>query len=151
MSLNFSGKNFEIRGVDEVIKALDDQFSERRSTRIQNQAINEATESFREGLEKAVSVYSDGSGSSTGATASETTSSRASKKASGVRTSRVGWNGPKQRYKLIHLNEFGYVRWGKKYNPRGSGVIRAYIDKAQNVYIKDIRTGLLELLERTGS
>lgn len=146
MTLNVKGKNFEIRGVDEVIKSLDEQFSERRSSSIQNKAINKAAENFKDGLAEAITSYKD-----TGATVDETTRSRASKKADGTRTSRVGWRGPKQRYKLIHLNEFGYVRWGKKYNPRGSGVIRAYIDKAQNVYIKDIRTGLLELLERTGS
>lgn len=146
MSSNFSGKNFEIRGVDEVIKALDEQFSERRSSSIQNKTVNEATEIFKEGLAEAISVYSD-----TGATVGETTRSRASKKADGTRTSRVGWSGPKKRYKLIHLNEFGYVRWGKRYNPRGTGVIRAYIDKSQKIYIENIRTGLLELLERTGS
>lgn len=143
MSLNVKGSNFELSGVDEVIKALDEQFSERRSSTIQNKAVNEAAEIFKDGLAEAISVYSD-----TGATVGETTRSRASKKADGTRTSRVGWSGPKKRYKLIHLNEFGYVRWGKKYNPRGSGVIRAYIDKSQNVYIENIRTGLMELVER---
>lgn len=143
MSLNFSGKNFEMHGIDEVIKALDEQFSERRSSSIQNKAVNEAAEIFKEGLAEAISVYSD-----TGATVGETTRSRSSIKAGGVRTARVGWNGPKQRYKLIHLNEFGYVRWGKRYNPRGMGVIRAYIDKSQNIYMENIRTGLMELLER---
>lgn len=137
------GKNFEIRGVDEVIKALEEQFGDRRLTRIQNQAINEAAEKFKDGLAEAISVYQD-----TGATVDETTRSRASKKADGTRTARVGWRGPKQRYKLIHLNEFGYVRWGRSYSPRGAGVIRAYIDKSRNVYIKDIRTGLMELVER---
>lgn len=143
MSLNFSGKNFEMRGIDEVIKALDEQFSERRSSSIQNKAVNEAAEIFKDGLAETISVYSD-----TGETVGETTRSRSSIKAGGVRTARVGWNGPKQRYKLIHLNEFGYVRWGKRYNPRGMGVIRAYIDKSQNVYIENIRNGLMELVER---
>lgn len=143
MSLNVKGKNFEIRGVDELLKSIDEQFSERRSATIQNKAVNEAAEKFKDGLAEAIASYKD-----TGATVEETTRSRASKKADGTRTSRIGWNGPKQRYKLIHLNEFGYVRWGKRYNPRGMGVIRAYIDKSQKVYFENLKTGLMELIER---
>lgn len=143
MSLNVKGNNFEIRGVDELIKQIDTQFSDRRSSTIQNKAVNEAAEKFKDGLAEAITVYKD-----TGATVDETTRSRASKKADGTRTSRVGWRGPKQRYKLIHLNEFGYVRWGRRYNPRGMGVIRGYIDKSENVYFEDLRNGLVELIER---
>ena len=31
--------------------------------------------------------------------------------------------GPTGRYRIIHLNEHGYTRNGKKYTPRGFGVI----------------------------
>lgn len=146
MSLDFKGKNFQMSGVDELLKTLETQFGDRRMASIENTALNEAAENFKDGLAEAISVYED-----TGETISETTRSRATKKAHGQRTVRVGWRGPKGRYKLIHLNEFGYVRWGKSYSPRGSGVIRAYVDKAGSIYVNDVRKGLIKIIERTGS
>lgn len=32
----------------------------------------------------------------------------------GVRSIKIDWKGPKDRYKIIHLNEYGYTRNGKK-------------------------------------
>lgn len=138
-----SGFNFEIRGIDEVLEKMEEQLGDRRVATIVNKSLNEAGEIFKDGLAEAITSYKD-----TGATVEETTRSRASKKSNGVRTVRVGWNGPMKRYKLIHLNEFGYVRWGRRYNPRGMGVIRAYIDKSQKIYLKNVQEGMKELIER---
>ncbi|MFL2076379.1 HK97 gp10 family phage protein [Marinilactibacillus psychrotolerans] len=131
--------SFEIKGVEELLRKMESELGERKVSRIANKALNEAGEEFKEGLAQAVSSYKD-----TGATADEVVIGRASKRG-GRRTVKVGWNGPKQRYKLVHLNEFGYTRWGKTYSPRGSGVIRKYIDVSGKQYILDVRRRLEEL------
>lgn len=136
--------SFEIKGVEELLKKMESELGERKVSRVANKALNEAGEEFKEGLAKAVASYSNGSNESTGATADEIVIGRASKRG-GRRTVKVGWNGPKKRYKLVHLNEFGYTRWGKTYSPRGSGVIRKYIDVAGQQYILNVRRGLEEL------
>lgn len=57
---------------------------------------------------------------STGATVEEIVIGRPKSKR-GSRTIRIGWNGPSQRYRLVHLNENGYTRDGKFYGPQLGG------------------------------
>jgi len=128
--------NFEIKGADEIVANLEKQFSERRVSSIVNKAINTAADEYTEGLAKAISSYKD-----TGATVDETTHGRATKNSSGRHI------GPMQRYKLIHLNEFGYVRHGRSYSPRGMGVIQGYIDGSRNQFLSNMRENLSELVK----
>ncbi|MEK4535626.1 HK97-gp10 family putative phage morphogenesis protein [Peribacillus sp. FSL K6-1552] len=62
---------------------------------------------------------------------------------SGVRTVKVYWKGPKSRYRIIHLNEFGTV---KNPNPRGKGAIARAMRNAESSYReaikKEIREGI---------
>ena len=62
-------------------------------------------------LKNAVSSYRD-----TGKTVIEVTTGKPRLRG-GVRTINVGWSGSGsgQRYRLVHLNEFGYTRYGKRY------------------------------------
>lgn len=142
MSLDFKLDTASLTGADEIMKKLEEKFNERRVASIVNSSLNEAADKYTEGLAMSIASYAD-----TGATVSETTRSRASKKASGMRTVRVGWNGPMKRYKLIHLNEFGYTRWGKTYSPRGSGVIQGYIDNAGPIFYSDVLANMKKLVE----
>lgn len=130
----------EIRGLEELLKNMEDKLGERKVTRVVNKTLNEAGEEFKDGLAKAVSSYRD-----TGATEAEVVRGRSSKRG-GNHTLRVGWAGPMKRYKLVHLNEFGYVRWGRRYNPRGMGVIRKYIDTSTGRYVLNVRKGLEEIM-----
>lgn len=142
MSLNFDLDHASLKGADEIVKKLEEKFNARKVASIQNKSLNEAADKYTEGLAMSIASYAD-----TGATTSETTRSRASKKASGMHTVRVGWNGPMKRYKLIHLNEFGYTRWGKSYSPRGMGVIQSYIDNAGPMFYSDVLANMKELVE----
>lgn len=54
----------------------------------------------------------------------------------GVRTIRVHWKGPKNRYALVHLNEFGTVN---NPNPPAKGTIAKSLKAAENAYRKAIR------------
>lgn len=131
--------SFDIKGVEEVLKNMEDKLGERRVSRIVNKTLNESGEDFKKGLAQAVSSYRH-----TGATVDEVVRSRSSRRG-GNFSLRVGWAGPKKRYKLVHLNEFGYVRWGRRYSPRGMGVIRKHIDTGGRKYLVDVRTGLEEI------
>lgn len=46
----------------------------------------------------------------------------------------IYWDGPKDRYKIIHLNEHGYERDGKKIIPKGFGVIAKTLNRSQRKY-----------------
>lgn len=130
----------ELKGLEEVLKNLEEKLGPKKVDRVVKKTLNDAGEDFRKGLAKAVSSYKD-----TGATEDEVVVSNA-RKQGGKHIVKAGWAGPKKRYKLVHLSEFGYVRWGKRYSPRGSGVIRQYIDVGGKQYELKVRRGLEELL-----
>lgn len=57
----------------------------------------------------------------------------------GKRTIRVHWKGPKNRYRIIHLNEFGTV---KNPNPKGKGAIARAERSAREAYQQVIKQEL---------
>lgn len=132
--------SFELKGVDEVLNKLEEQLGERKRNRVVNQTLNDAGEEFKEKFAAGLATYRD-----TGASYNEVTRSRSSRRG-GTFSLRVGLRGPMNRYALLHLNEFGYVRWGRRYSPRGMGVIRQVIDSEGQKYIVDVQRGLEELL-----
>lgn len=109
--------------MDEVLANMEKKLGSRSVTRYSNEALNVAGRYMAVRLKSAVSSYRD-----TGATVNEVTVGQARLKG-GVRTIKIGWDGSgsKQRYRLVHLNEFGYTRFGRSYSPRGIG-------KVQNAY-----------------
>lgn len=62
---------------------------------------------------------------------------------SGARTVKIYWKGPKDRYRIIHLNEWGTVN---NPNPRGKGAItramRNATESYRNVVKQELRRGL---------
>ena len=54
----------------------------------------------------------------------------------------IYWEGPQQRYRLIHLNEKGYTRDGKRYMPRGVGAIARALRSSESVYFQRVRRKL---------
>ncbi|HDZ7015031.1 TPA: hypothetical protein RUK04_002712 [Listeria monocytogenes] len=52
----------------------------------------------------------------------------------GVRSIKIDWKGPKDRYKIIHLNEYGYTRNGKKITPSGTGNIARSLRISERAY-----------------
>lgn len=55
---------------------------------------------------------------------------------------RIYWQGPKDRYRLIHLNEHGYTRHGKRYRPDGFGKIRGALRQSEKPYFEQVKRGL---------
>lgn len=119
--------SLDIKGLDEIVNKLNTKFSERRVNQFVNSALTVAGRYAATDIKNAVGSYRD-----TGATVNEITAGKARLRG-GVRNIRIGWSGDgsKQRWRLVHLNEFGYTRNGRTYTPRGSGKIRAAYDNMQ--------------------
>ncbi|MDT2815975.1 hypothetical protein P7H75_14035 [Vagococcus carniphilus] len=107
--------------INEVVKGIDKELGEARSGRIQNKAINKGMDKVADDLENAFGKFI-GTKYSTGATRDEITILKA-RQTKNARIGSIGWRGPKDRYRLVHLNEWGYTRKGKKYRPRMQGTI----------------------------
>lgn len=54
----------------------------------------------------------------------------------------IYWEGPRERYRIIHLNEKGYTRDGKRYMPRGVGAIARALRSSEEVYFQRVRRKL---------
>lgn len=102
-------------------------------------AINAGGQIVYKNIEGAVSTYS-GLPGTTGATRDETTFTMDTTR--GRVQGRVFWQGNRQRYRLIHLNEKGYTRNGKFYSPRGRGAIARAMDRSETAYFRTVRREL---------
>lgn len=59
----------------------------------------------------------------------------------GSRTIKIHWKGSKDRYRIIHLNEFGTV---KNPNPKGKGAIARAMRNAEKEYLDTIKRVIKE-------
>lgn len=120
----------EIRGVSELLVDLERRFGEQAVQRLSDQALIEASQVFKVALIAQLNSFKD-----TGATLEELTFSDPYTK-DGVRTITVHWKGPKGRYRVIHLNEYGTV---SNPNPRGKGSIARAVLISEGSYAQAIR------------
>ena len=127
----------EIKGVDALQKELERRFGGENMKRISDAALKEAANNFLVALKKELATFSGVPGT-TGATLEEATLTEPYDK-NGVRSISVHWRGPKNRYAVIHLNEYGTI---KNPNPRGKGAIARALANAEAKYRQDIENAL---------
>lgn len=128
--------------ITEVLKKIDKELDPKKATRVQNEAINQGAAKVAANLKEAFNKFR-GTQHSTGATADEVTAGKA-KKTTGGRRAEVGWSGQKQRYRIIHLNEWGYTKHGKRYKPRMMGTVQQSVDKSNEEYFETVGRVLVE-------
>lgn len=126
----------EITGIDAIQKKLQEKLSEKALNRVQNAALKAGANEVVEELSKELIQFKD-----TGATVEEITVGKVTSKG-GFKHILVGWNGPKQRYKLVHLNEFGYSKNGKKIKPRGYGAVHRALKNSETSYVNKVKDEL---------
>ncbi|HGF7174123.1 hypothetical protein [Enterococcus hirae] len=124
--------NVEIKGVQETIKALEKKLGEKKIKTLTKKAINVAAEKVEMKLQNDMIVFKD-----KGYTIDEVVRKNATYRNSNAEAE-IGWNGPHQRYRLIHLNEWGYTRKGKQIKPRGFGAITKSLKKSEPLYFDTI-------------
>lgn len=131
----------EIKGVKQLVNQLEKKFCVETTKRVNDQALKKAGAYFEKELSSAFETFKD-----TGASQDEIQVSEP-RYSNGVRAITVYWEGPMDRYRLIHLNEWGYTRRGKEYKPRGHAVISKTLKNSEKVYrniVKDeIRKNML--------
>lgn len=126
-----------ITGVDQIIANLEKKLGKSRTTRVVNKALRKTGEIVKRDVEDAVSSYID-----TGET-HETVIVSNVKKGPPKRVE-VGW-GQGSRWRLVHLNEFGYTRYGKYIRPRGMGKLQGIVDKTESTALQEMRSEMEEL------
>lgn len=135
-----SKSGFDIKGIDALQKAITEAYSGTKARKIQREAVNSGADLVVEKLKENFEGFN-----LTGYSQEEIMHSNA--KATGETVqAKIGWNGSHERWRLVHLNEFGYTKSGKQYTPKGFGVIVKTVDETKEDYLREVERGLRELL-----
>ncbi|USK48869.1 hypothetical protein LIT38_20380 [Bacillus sp. CMF12] len=124
-----------ITGLNTLIDELERRLGQDRMQAISDRALKEGAKVFVRELRLQFEHFKD-----TGASIDEINISEPMW-VRGKRIIKVHWRGPKGRYRIIHLNEWGTV---KNPNPRGKGAIARALRNAEEAY----RNAVREALER---
>ncbi|WP_086335235.1 hypothetical protein [Enterococcus mundtii] len=124
--------NVQAKGIHETIRALEKNLGEVKTRAISKRAIDVGAEKVKKQLQTDLVVFKD-----KGYTIDEVVRKKATYK-NYKAGAEIGWNGPHERYRLIHLNEWGYTRNGKQYRPRGFGVITKSLKQSEAMYFDTI-------------
>lgn len=121
----------EVKGVESLINQLERKFGRERMREVEDDALNAGGEFFKKNLQHNFKSFED-----TGASIDEMTKTDPfySKSAKKARSILIKWEGPMDRFKLVHLNEHGYTRDGKKITPSGFGVIAKTLKQSEFAY-----------------
>ncbi|MCG7838101.1 hypothetical protein MI410_09610 [Staphylococcus epidermidis] len=128
----------EIKGIEGVTDKVHQD--------IQNLISKTETESLLNGAEvvKSAIIKEFGKFKDTGASIDEIKISKPVK-SNGKSKVILYWGGPQKRYKIIHLNEYGYTKHGKKkaskIKPRGFGAIQRALLLSRNNYKDTVSNG----------
>lgn len=119
---------FKIEGIEALQKVITEAYSGAKAKRIRKEALNAGGDVVVNHLKEKFASFKD-----TGYSQEEITRTNARSK-NDAEELKVGWDGEHGRWRLVHLNEFGYTRMGKQYTPRGFGAIAKSILESQEDY-----------------
>lgn len=119
-----------VDGVDEVNAELEKRFGVTNMARIVDKALLAGAQVIKRELETNFESFKD-----TGASKDEITISEPMT-LNKIRTVVIYWSGPRKRYTIIHLNEFGTI---KNPSPRGKGAIERALRAGQTEYLRVIK------------
>lgn len=123
-----------VKGDKEIIAYLEKKFGKSATKRITDFALTKGGQKVVQIIKRNMGSFKD-----TGESVSETSLSKPMT-IGGVRTVKIHWRGPKQRYRIIHLNEFGhYDRSGKWVNTAGKGVIERAMREGRETYFRAVK------------
>lgn len=115
----------EIKGEDTVIRELERRLTGIRAQEIHDRALLAGAKVFVEELTRQFETFKD-----TGASINEITIGKP-ETVGGQRRIAIHWKGPKNRFRIIHLNEFGTVN---NPNPAGKGAIARAMRNSERAY-----------------
>lgn len=121
----------KVHGVNRLLKELDQRFDKKRIEAITDEALTMGALVFGMELRRQLATFKD-----KGYTLDELTISPPEPNNRGARSIRVFWRGKHNRYRIIHLNEWGSIRIP---NPRGKGKIAKAMELSKKAYGQAIR------------
>ena len=119
-----------ITGLKSLQAELEKRFGQAKMQEISDQALFEGAQVIKKELEQNFESFRD-----TGASIDEITISDPKDGPNGRRRN-IHWIGPKDRYRLIHINEWGTV---KNPNPAGKGKVAASLECGKKAYRKAVK------------
>lgn len=119
-----------ITGLKSLQAELEKRFGQVKMQEISDQALFEGAQVIKKELEQNFESFRD-----TGASIDEITISDPKDGPNGRRRN-IHWIGPKDRYRLIHINEWGTV---KNPNPAGKGKVAASLEGGKKAYRKAVK------------
>jgi hypothetical protein len=122
----------EFIGVKETLQAIEKKLGEKKTKKITKKAINVGAGKVGTKLKMDMIVFKD-----KGYTIDEVVKKDATYK-NYKAEAEIGWNGPHERYRIIHLNEWGYTRNGRQIRPKGFGVITKSLKASEPIYFNTI-------------
>ena len=123
-----------MKGDKEIIAYLETKYGKSATKRITDFALTKGGQKVVQIIKNNMKSFED-----TGESVKETTVSKPMT-INGVRTVKIHWRGPKQRYRIIHLNEYGhYDRSGKWVNTAGKGVIENAMREGRETYFRTVK------------
>lgn len=117
----------KISGLDKLQKDLESRLGKAKMQTIVDAALKDGAAVFVKELKSQFESFKDEGESIKEMTTTEPYN------LNGVRTITVKWVGPKKRYSIIHLNEFGTI---KNPSPRGKGAIARALENSRKAYRK---------------
>ena len=123
-----------VKGDKEIIAYLEKKYGKSATKRITDFALTKGGQKVAQIIKNNMKSFKD-----TGESVEETTVSKPMTM-NGVRTVKIHWRGPKQRYRIIHLNEYGHFdRAGKWVNTAGKGVIENAMREGRETYFRTVK------------
>lgn len=126
----------EVTGIEEMMKEIEHRFGKTAMRERVGQAIMPGAKKVHRNMARSMESFKD-----TGASIEEMQISSVQTNGGKIIV-HIYWEGPKQRYRLIHLNERGYTRGGKRYKPRGQGAIARALRQSEQDYFETVKRGL---------
>lgn len=124
-----------VYGVTRLLNRLEEKFGKVHIEKVIDEALTNGALVFGMELMRQLKTFSDGTGYSKGYTLDEVVISDPLD-VHGNRTIKVYWKGKNNRYRIIHLNEWGTI---KNPRPRGKGKIAKALALSQKAYGKAVR------------
>lgn len=123
-----------VKGDKEIIAYLEKKYGKSATKSITDFALTKGGQKVVQIIKNNMKSFKD-----TGESVEETTVSKPMT-INGVRTVKIHWRGPKQRYRIIHLNEYGHFdRAGKWVNTAGKGVIENAMREGRETYFRTVK------------
>lgn len=125
----------KIRGMKKLMDDLERHLGKAKMQAVTDRALKAGAKVFVEELRRQLLTFKD-----TGATVDEVTITGPMTQG-GERIIKIHWKGPKNRYAIIHLNEWGTI---KNPSPRGKGKIAIALRNSEKEYARVVRKAIRE-------